>query len=97
MNRKVVRRDDPATSHAAAKSIDRRVGATIRLRMLCVWQHHAGTMQEIAHDCVRHFGGRVESYRKRGSELKSSQAIVRVGTRTCQITGASADVFKAAR
>ena len=95
MNLKLARNNDPATSHAAADFIERR-GKTLRERMLCVWQHHAGTMQEIADDCVRQFGGSVESYRKRGSELKSSQAIVRVGTRTCQITGASADVFRAA-
>lgn len=87
------RNSDPATSSAAAKTIAPKLG-TLKQRAMFVWSRQAGTAEEIAAECVRQFGGRADSYRKRKAELVRDGLIRRVSVRRCMITGHESEVFE---
>lgn len=91
----LARSTDASTSKDAA-SVQQKVASSQRERMLAVFQRFPQTYNEAARECVVQFGQfERDSYRKRGSQLKSAGLIKAVGERTCQVSGSRATVFEA--
>jgi hypothetical protein len=85
--KKLARRDDPQTSHAAAAEIVRELGELHQRAMRCVSQRPHSTAREL--ECA--FGWEIH---KRLKELETLGLVVRGEPRTCAVTGRKAHTWR---
>lgn len=93
---KLSRKSDPITSQISAADTEPKLNG---LQSSCLWVIGRAvtprTANEIAVECVKHYGRLAESYRKRMHELVELGKAEQCGERRCEITGKMAMTFRA--